>query len=329
MRFWALLFLLFAMVLVLPAQNASNPFELSPRLDPAARQSQPVEEDISTTAGNPFDLDRPDLAVKADSTDRSADSAANPFDLIPPEQGEVLSPKPNKAEPGKEEVPTNTGTAGNSSSRTSGSLLLIMFIVFGAATLSLIFFRGVYFKAYRALFNDNLLSQLYREREAGAFGVFLITYSVFFVAAGFFIVLALPFWGYVSDHSLWAQFLYTTLAVTSLMTAKHLILAIIGYVFPVQKETSRYSFTIMVFAIVIGLFLTVANLILAYIPAEYAKLVVYLCLGILLLLYLLRSFRGLFIANRFIFNYQFHFLSYICAVEIGPALCLFKFLTDF
>jgi hypothetical protein len=133
----------------------------------------------------------------------------------------------------------------------------------------------------------------------------------------------------MGKEGLWSQFLYITAGITALMIIKHLLLAIIGYVFPVEKETSRYSFTIMVFAIVLGLFLTIGTVILAYAPAEYHRLIIYICLGTLLAVYLLRSFRGLFIANRFIFNYQFHFLSYICAVEIGPALCLFKYLTDF
>ncbi len=328
MRFWALFIVVFGGVFTLGAQNTSNPFELSPRLDPAAQLEQAEVQDDTTNGANPFDLQRAGQLVTPPRNTTSTDTSGNPFDLVVP----VTPTDPKSSEivvaKGAEEA-QETLTESQKDTGADGNLLLITSLLLSAATLSIIFFRGMYLKAYRALFNDNLLSQLYREREAGALGIFLITYAVFFLAAGFFTVLALRHWGYLGKEGLWSQFLYITTALTALMAIKHLLLAVIGYVFPVEKETSRYSFTIMVFAIILGLFLIIGTVILAYAPAEYHRLIIYICLGTLLTVYLLRSFRGLFIANRFIFNYQFHFLSYICAVEIGPALCLFKYLTDF
>jgi hypothetical protein len=324
MRFWLVFFVVSGWVFTLSAQNTNNPFELSPRLAPAAQIEEPVEESTASET-NPFDLDRAGRPTASPSESSAVDTSANPFDLVVP----TAPVDGNEAASGSEEESSDVSVTTTEGTTTDGSLLLITLLLLGAATLSIIFFRGMYIKAYRALFNDNLLSQLYREREAGALGVFLITYAVFFLAAGFFTVLALRHWGYLGKQGLWSQFMYITAGIAGLMVFKHLLLAIIGYVFPVQKETSRYSFTIMIFAIVLGLFLTVGTVILAYTPVEYQTPVIYICLGTMLAVYLLRSFRGLFIANRFIFNYQFHFLSYICAVEIGPALCLFKYLTDF
>lgn len=329
MRFWTLFLVLFGGVFALYAQNASNPFELSPRLDPAAQVQPTAVQDTTTSGANPFDLQRAGQQATPLTNTAPLDTSTNPFDLVVP--ATPTDPKTSEITGPEKTEDAQDALAGTEEEDpgTNGTLLLITSLLLSAATLSIIFFRGMYLKAYRALFNDNLLSQLYREREAGALGIFLITYSVFFLAAGFFTVLALRHWGYLSKEALWSQFVYITMGITALMVVKHLFLAIIGYVFPVEKETSRYSFTIMVFAIVLGLFLTIGTVILAYAPPDYHRFIIYICLGTLLTVYLLRSFRGLFIANRFIFNYQFHFLSYICAVEIGPALCLFKYLTDF
>lgn len=328
MRLWALFIAFLGGVFALGAQNASNPFELSPRLDPAAQVQPTAVQDTTTSGANPFDLQRAGQQANPPTNATLLDTSINPFDLVVP--ATPTDPKTSEIAGSEKTEDAQDALAGTEDAPgTNGTLLLITSLLLSAATLSIIFFRGMYLKAYRVLFNDNLLSQLYREREAGALGIFLITYSVFFLAAGFFTVLALRHWGYLGKEALWSQFVYMTMGITSLMVVKHLFLAIIGYVFPVEKETSRYSFTIMVFAIVLGLFLTIGTVILAYAPAEYQRLIIYICLGTLLTVYLLRSFRGLFIANRFIFNYQFHFLSYICAVEIGPALCLFKYLTDF
>ena len=328
MRFWVLLLVVLGEVFALRAQNTPNPFELTPRLDPAAQVAATEVQNTTTPGANPFDLQRPGQQPTAPTSAAPQDTSANPFDLVvPATPTELITRETNDAKKAGDTQDALAAPADDPG--TNGALLLITSLLLSAATLSIIFFRGMYLKAYRALFNDNLLSQLYREREAGALGIFLITYSVFFLAAGFFTVLALRHWGYLGREALWSQFVYITIGITSLMVVKHLLLAIIGYVFPVEKETSRYSFTIMVFAIILGLFLTIGAVILAYAPAEYHRGIIYICVGTLLTVYLLRSFRGLFIANRFIFNYQFHFLSYICAVEIGPALCLFKYLTDF
>lgn len=325
MRFWTLFTVLLVGGFALSAQNGSNPFELSPRLDPSLRGAARELQDTATPGANPFDLQRPGQQVAPSRNITPEDTSVNPFDLVVP----ATPTEPTSLEKAADTQDALAAATGGDDPGTNGALLLITSLLLSAATLSIIFFRSMYLKAYRALFNDNLLSQLYREREAGALGAFLITYAVFFLAAGFFTVLALRHWGYLGKEALWSQFVYITMGITALMVVKHLLLTIIGYVFPVEKETSRYSFTIMVFAIVLGLFLTLGTVILAYAPPGYHQWIIYTCLGTLLTVYLLRSFRGLFIANRFIFNYQFHFLSYICAVEIGPALCLFKYLTDF
>ena len=42
------------------------------------------------------------------------------------------------------------------------------------------------------------------------------------------------------------------------------------------------------------------------------------------LTYIFRSLRGLFVAGRFLAFHKFHFLLYICTVEIAPVLILIK-----
>jgi hypothetical protein len=309
MRVFQLFFVAFFGVFSLTGQNAANPFELTPRLSAeAAAVTAPEPNPTVAIPGNPFDLQpRLQAADKRTTAIQEVNPVAeaagkNPAPELPASGGPVLPP-------------------------TQGTLLLITLGLLTITTLTLIFFRSLYAKAYRGLFNDNLLTQLYREREAGAIGSFIITYIVFFLSAGLFIILTLQHFGHAPRGSFWRQYVSTTVAIMMLFAAKHLVLALLGYIFPVAREARRYSFTIMAFAMVLGLFLTGGSVLLAYAPPEWHRWVIYGVAGLVVATYVLRSLRGLFIANRFIFNYLFHFLSYICAVEIGPALCLYKLLT--
>ncbi|MEL6968675.1 MAG: DUF4271 domain-containing protein [Bacteroidota bacterium] len=310
------------------AQNSSNPFELAPRLTPEA-ESTAIPTTDETEATNPFDISSP--ADEATALEAVAPPAnQNPFDITSEEEAseevETVAPGGEGEDDANntqlEEAPIDLAA---SSGIRLGIALLIL--VFTAACL--LFFRGLYSKCYRALFNDNLLSQLYREREAGALGSFLIMYLVFFIGGGFFVALAGQHLEFFPTGELWRYTWYSMLGLLGLLIFKHILLVMLGYIFPLAKEASRYSFTIMVFSIIGGLVLSLGSLLLAYAPEGAEGILIWGCSGLLVLLYLLRSLRGFFIANRFIFNSQFHFLSYICAVEIGPALCFLKLLTDF
>ncbi|MEO0874801.1 MAG: DUF4271 domain-containing protein [Bacteroidota bacterium] len=310
------------------AQNSSNPFELAPRLTPEA-ESTVVPTTDEAEAANPFDISsRVDAAAEPEAVAPPANQ--NPFDIVTEEEAneeaEAVAPANEGADDANDTQLEATPTAADAPSGIRLGLALLI-LVFTAACL--LFFRGLYAKCYRALFNDNLLSQLYREREAGALGSFLIMYLVFFLGGGFFVALAGQHFEFFPQDELWRYTWYSTLGLLALLIFKHILLALLGYIFPLAKETSRYSFTIMVFSLIGGLVLSLGSLLLAYAPEGAEDILIWSSLGLLVILYLLRSLRGFFIANRFIFNSQFHFLSYICAVEIGPALCFFKLLTDF
>ena len=300
----------------LEAQAAGNPFELRPRLDVSTADTSAA----APSDGNPFELKRPGYQP---ATIDSAEAATpdNPFDIA----------LPNTAVTEELPPPADTDAAPEGENAViEAPLLLLVLLIVGALTLCLIFFRSTYRKAYRALFNDKLLSQLYREREVGAFGVFFILYSLFFLAGGLFLLLTLRHWGVWSGTGgWWRWYAYAVAGLAALLLLKHLVLALIGYVFPVQREISRYSFTIMLFGIVMGFCLVPLTTMLALVPEELRTAVILSGLGIVAILYLIRLLHSLLIAGGFIFNYFFHFLSYICAVEIGPALCLYKMIADF
>lgn len=304
----------------LMAQGTGNPFDLGPRLPEAAAAPAATAPLVSS---NPFDVG---TAVAAAPVPAATDSAAtgatqaNPFEVT---AGTANTPPPPVRTPNGAAVAPLPGATDTT---YQGMLLGIVVLVLGMGTVLFIFFRTLLYKTYTALFNDNLLSQLYRERKSGAIGQFVLSYLLFFMGAALFLSLTAGHFGHLTHLSLWERFVLLLGAIGGAYLLKHAGLALLGYIFPVKKEVSMYSFTVMIFAIAMGIVLMFGSVLLAYAQESWRIWIIYGTGGSLLLLLLLRSARGLFIGSRFIFNYKFHFISYLCAVELGPTLCLIKFL---
>ena len=144
------------------------------------------------------------------------------------------------------------------------------------------------------------------------------------INAGIFAWLLLKFFKVEFPGGFFYSFIYSLAVVGGVILLKHVLLALISYIFPVQKELSLYNFTIITFGIMLSLFLVPANTAIAYSTGETATYLVYGSIGALLVFFLFRSLRGLFIANQYLRFHKFHFLLYICTVEIAPILVLVK-----
>lgn len=269
--------------------QGGNPFDLTPRL------ASPPQEDTAVIAdtGNPFDL----LAPAAGGGQIKVPDAA---------QGPALQKK-RESQPEMSNWRTLLVT-------TIGSMLVF--------TILLTLFRPQFARAYRAFQNDNMLSQLQREREGGGGLPYYLFYALFMVNAGLFLYLISRYFGFPVHPNSWVALGYCAAAVVALFLGKHLLLGILSYIFPIDKEVRLYNFTIIIFSIMLGVFFMAANMLIAYSPEHFTKYIIYVSFAFIAALYLFRALRGLFIGNRFLAFNKFHFLLYICTVEIAPVLVL-------
>lgn len=267
----------------LNAQNQQNPFELIPRLD---------------------------LPPESEETSQIADTG-NPFDIIPPRE----SARPVR--PDLELKPDPVKRVITQPNRrllliTNTSLLILL-------TILVTLLRSQLGRTYRAFLNDNLLAQLQRERETVGGIPYYLFYIFAILSIGFFVFLIVQEF----EYSFYTQNPWKGLGLSMglfavLLLAKHTTLSLIGYIFPIQKEIALYSMTIIVFSIILGIILIPINLLISFAPEGLTRMITYIALAIIILIYLFRSLRGLFIANKFILFHKFHFLLYICTVEVVP-----------
>jgi hypothetical protein len=285
-------------------QSTTNPFELRPRL-PEPTEVAPVMAADEPRLVNPFEL-RPRLES------RIPDSA-------PPAIQVALRPDKSTAAT-VDRLPTGNEAIG-------GPLFLVNALILLLTTLLLIVSKRYVGRITRGLWNEEIMRGLYRDRTAGYFGQFLAGYSLYLMSASLFVYLLGRYGGLIEGDLFWQPLAQIGAAVTGLIVLRHLVLSIMGHIFPLQAETSQYSFCIMIFGIAAGLLLIPANLLIAYAPAELTSTAVYGTLGVLGTGYLLRALWGLRIAGPYLFNRFFHFLLYLCAVEIAPVLVLYKLFT--
>jgi Domain of unknown function (DUF4271) len=260
---------------------------------------------------------------------------ANPFELIERPRAEYASLlSTSKAAPRKARKSFTFRLPKFDFGAKMTPMLLLQRISFGVVTFILLFLAflatllsGQLQKTFQAFFNDNLFAQLYREREARGPLSFWPPYAFFLVNVGIFIFFLTQRFGANFGGSLFGQLMLCIGGVIGLFLLKPVVLRIFAGIFPVEKEVNRYLFLMVVFASVLGLILAPVNIFLAYGPSHLQKTAIWGTLALVVAVYLYRSLRGALIANRYLALNKFHFLLYICTVEIAPILLVFKLIT--
>lgn len=292
------LLLFVAMSYFAQAQN-SNPFEIKTRV----KKTETAEKKPTATSpetSNPFDLKpRTNPGLSGAKTSKTK-KESTPF----------LKRKKKKRKVSPEKQRSFTFTV------LVGVLLLL--------ALAMTLLREFIFKAYRAFLNDNLLSQLYREQGFILNGPYLILYALFFISMGFFGYLALNHFNHLPFDGTWNNLIACIGTVIAIYLFKHLILRIVGWLFPIKKEISLYNFSIVVFNVIIGLAVIPFSAFMAFGPDDMFRMIFWTAIGLIGLALAFRQLRGLFISGKFLSLYKFHFLLYLCAVEIVPVVVLIK-----
>ena len=272
------------------------------------------------TAANPFEL-RFRLSTEAASR-AAADGGAgpiNPFDVVPhraPGAAKSLSENETEAFRPFSVLPRGGGLP-------ASVLFWMLVVMVGFLAFSVAANRSVVSRAWRGFLNDNALALIQRE-ASGLVGStpYYLLYANFVLNAGMFIFLVTRFFRKDTFNNLPFLLLCVGLSA-SIFLAKHLLLRILAWLFPVRDEVRRYNFLIIVFNCVLGLFLLPCNLLLAFTP-DYQTLLVFWMLGLVFVFYTYRAIRSTAIGGKFLAVSQFHFLLYLCTVEIAPVLFVVK-----
>ena len=168
------------------------------------------------------------------------------------------------------------------------------------AAIAINFNRSYPIALIKATYNQNQLRSLFKEAFKGNhMMIFGILYFIFIINAGIFTYLSFKIFQMAS-----------------------LVMLVLAQVFPLEKEAAFFSFTIGIHNLALGLALMLINICLSFVDEETGKMLIFSGLSLILVLYALRQIRGLLNNIPTILSGKFHFIIYLCTVEIAPWILL-------
>ena len=284
-------FLFFLLTVPGYSQDAGNPFELIHRLP-----KNTLSAAGSNLPANPFDVMPHKAPGAAEAVAENATIPFNPFAILP--RGGGL---PN------------------------GVLFSVLLCIVGLLTFSVAANRSAVGKAWRGFLNDNALNLAQRE-ASGIVGStpYYMLYVNFLLNAGVFIFLVTRIFQDQAFNNLPFLLICMGGAILAFLS-KHVMVNGVSYLFSKEPESRRYNFLIIIFNCVLGLFLVPFNFLIAFsAKGDYQVLLAFWMLGLVTIFYAYRSLRSLSVGIKILSSDPFHFLLYLCTVEIAPVLLLVK-----
>jgi len=273
------------------SQDVGNPFELVHRLPKTANTALGTNLPV-----NPFDVMPHRAPSVSESVASNATEAFNPFAVLP--RGGGL---PNSA------------------------LFSVLICIVGLLTFSVAANRSAVGKAWRGFLNDNSLNLAHRE-ASGIVGStpYYMLYANFLLNAGVFIFLVTR----IFQQQVYDNLPFLLICIGGAIFAflfKHVMINGVSYLFSKEQESRRYNFLIISFNCVLGFFLVPFNFLIAFsAKGDYQILLVFWMLGLVTIFYAYRALRSAKIGSKILSSSPFHFLLYLCTVEIAPVLLLVK-----
>jgi Domain of unknown function (DUF4271) len=185
--------------------------------------------------------------------------------------------------------------------------------------------RPIIKKSYNGIVNNNSLKNLLH--DVGGFGnTEYLMFNIFYWSnLALFLFQILNYKSITIHSSQFISFLICCGITFGVYILKQLIIIGLGYLYPLTKEMQNYHFIIIISGVLMGLVILPVNIIVAFTSGETKEIFIYLGVIIIVLFYLLRYIKAFTLNAKTILTYFFHFILYLCTVEIAPLLVLIRF----
>jgi len=310
--------------------SSNNPFDIKAGIH--TQSANPVintssqQEGINQTSEQPVKPAQQEVKPTAPST--LTNGSNNPFNIkvgtdpnkpVQNQDGATPTLVPPDIKDIKNQLQEfKSSTVQSESSISKNTWFVIYIFLVLLAGIAINFNRSYPLALMRATYNQNQMRILFKDAFKGNHTfIFGILYFLFIVNAGIFLYQSFLIFNIAKISLLFAIFI---VFITYLV--RHLVLFVMGVIFPMTKETSLFSYTIGIYNLALGIALLFVNSALLFVDPETGKMLIFSGLSIIIVLYLLRQFRGLLNTVPSIISAKFHFIIYLCTVEIAPWLLL-------
>lgn len=295
--------MLVCVVLAKADAQAPSPFDLIPRLDEAQRRvALGIEDPSATSAEGP---------------------PANPFDIVRDGGPAGQQPTIQRIDPivaeGLERVP---GVDVGAERGTFDTILAAALLALLTATFLLQ--RSTLWRMVDAAFNRNSLTRLLREQQRGSYVVWAFVGALLVASFGYVAVRELrPAW----LSARWSALDGFMLAVIGLAVAKLGALQVLKAAFPLDVPVTRYQMLILIWLGMLGVVAFPLVVLVSFAPAAVATAVAWAGAVVVAGGYAFLCLTAASSATGLATGFPVQFMLYLCALEIGPLLVSFTWLS--
>ncbi len=200
------------------------------------------------------------------------------------------------------------------------SIVLVVFIK--------VFYGKFLSAVVKSIYNYSLVSKMIANKNVLVKRVFLVLNLVFFLNIGLFITEILDFYNiYLEAVKPYYFTLLISLFVFLVYLSKRILLFLTGWVFNQQSLFYEYNEIIFLINKNIGIFILPLILVIPFVPSLLAGIFIYLAIGVIALLFLLRFLKGISLAVTYRVSF-FYFSLYVILIELLPVVLLGKLFYD-
>lgn len=254
------------------------------------------------------------------------DESDNPFALP---QGNKNQQKTTKEKRQKEGASIYDQLFASKSGKRDQSTQWLIFFLLGVlsfvAMLVAVYSRDVQL-IFQAFLSTSANKNVQRE-QTGFFKIeSLASYLLFVINMGTFLFITVDVLQPNNSFNSFGMLLLFIVGVACVYLLKHLQLKALSFILPCHQEINTYNFIILNTNKALGFILLPLLFLVAYMPAQLQYFAFCISVIFLGLIYIYRTLKGITAAAGLILFRKFHFIAYLCAVEIAPVLILLKLL---
>jgi len=177
----------------------------------------------------------------------------------------------------------------------------------------------------KSLMNDNFMKLTNYEENGGFKPAYILGYFLFLINFALFLhLIIVKLYDYDRPH----QLLYFFGAILVFFLGKHVVNAILAWLYESKKEAKVYDFTIVTVRNLLAIVFLCLNILLVFGSDFWTKGIASFGAFVFISFLISRYYKGIRIGRFYINNYFFHFFLYFCAFEISPWLIIYKIIQD-
>ncbi len=205
-----------------------------------------------------------------------------------------------------------------------------MFYLLLVLAILLVFLRLNYFREFGDVFQIfkplGINQQIFRDNFGVVkFGTFLLSLNSSLVIGVYFFLVGYHFHFF---PPYWWILIITTIIVNSILFFRFIIMRTAAILFPFKKEINFYQFNEVQLYRVAGVLLLPFLIIICFAPIQISLAAIPGSFILMLAIIFFRYARGFSIGSDYFAKHKFHFIVYICTLEIAPLMFFAKLIKE-